>query len=66
MTRPPKATSRGRQDAGRVSRIRMSTMTPEPAVMAATTQIAEAMPAASAMSPTTTAPIAKPRSRHER
>jgi len=51
---------------GRVSRIRTMTTTPDAAVIAATSQIAARIPAASATTPATIAPIANPRSRHSR
>lgn len=51
---------------GRVSRIRSSTTRPETTVSAATAPIANDIPKASARTPATTAPIAKPRSRQSR
>jgi rhodanese-related sulfurtransferase len=53
-------------DQGRVSRRKTATTTPDAAVITATSQIAAAMPAASATTPATTAPAANPRSRHSR
>ncbi len=64
-----------RMDAGRrqgrhvltsVSRIRTRTTRPEAAVNAATAAMAGGIPSASAITPATSAPIAKPRSRHRR
>ena len=58
--------TRASQRAGRVSRIRTATMTPEIAVKAATARIAARASNLSARSPTRTAPTAKPRSRQKR
>src|SRR6185503_18524527 len=51
---------------GWLSYIRSRATTPDAAVSPATTQIAAGIPKRSAMTPASTAPIAKPRSRHRR
>ena len=56
----------GGQRAGRVSRMRVATRSPEPAVRTATTTIAARGSTLSATRPTRIAPMAKPRSRQKR
>ena len=56
----------GAQSAGRVSRIRIATITPEAAVNAATARIATRASNRSARSPTRIAPTANPMSRQKR
>ncbi len=56
----------GRHVLTLVSRIRTKTTRPEAMVSMATVQMAAGIPAASAMTPATSAPTAKPRSRHNR
>ncbi len=64
--RPRRAWRAGRQRAGRVSRMRVATRSPEPAVRTATTTIAARGSTLSATRPTRIAPMAKPRSRQKR
>jgi hypothetical protein len=57
------ATVEGSREPGCVSYMRTATTRPDNAVIAATTEIAEARPNRSATTPESSAPAAKPRSR---